>query len=189
MSCSRRGCGDRGGRMSAISNFLDMRAAFGLDRAIVGAGRSVLRRLSPASRSVEDVRQPVEEHQASLTACDHGAVVQHAGSTFSVRERTWDSAIARETIGYLDQLQERGLMNFKNVIDIGGHIGGFSIHLARHANVSGSIYVIEPLKSNFDLIRENIQANGFDAKIIPIYAAASFREGSAILNIIQENTG
>lgn len=173
--------------MSRIRDFLYLRDAFGTDRAIIGAGRSLLRRLSaePPHADKADPTPALVQGQPAMSS----DVASLAGSTFLVREGTWDAAIAGETLNYLRLLKERNLVTFANVIDIGGHIGSFSIHLARQAKITGKIYALEPLKSNFDLIRKNIELNGFAEKIIPINAAASFRVGTSILKISSENTG
>jgi len=170
--------------MSAIQDYLYLQAAFGADRAALGAGRALMRRWSAAPRRGPEV-QPAAQDQAAVG----DDVVDLAGSTFSVRAGTWDAEIASETLSYIEQLRQRNLMRFANVIDIGGHIGSFSIHLARRAEITGKIYVLEPLKSNFKLICENIGANGFSDRIVPINAAASFRDGVCILNINPVNTG
>jgi len=45
------------------------------------------------------------------------------------------------------------------VVDIGGHIGGFSIMAAKMAN-KGKVYVYEPMLSTFEFLKKNIEING-----------------------------
>ncbi len=44
------------------------------------------------------------------------------------------------------------------VVDIGGHIGVFTI-LASHYAKFGKVYTFEPMKENFELLRDNIEIN------------------------------
>jgi FkbM family methyltransferase len=68
------------------------------------------------------------------------------------------------------------------VIDIGAHIGIFSI-LAADANDKAKIYSIEPLKTNIELLYKNIKNAGFEERIIVHKIGISDRTGKADLLI------
>jgi len=162
---------------SALARFLYLRDAYGICRTAIGAGRAVLRRIAPA--------EPSPKQEPAKLAPDH---VELHGSVIYTRN-DWDTGIAYETLEYMSQLEAGGLTEFRNVLDIGAHIGSFSVHLAKRSNIFGKIYAIEPSKSNYDLIWRNVEANSLATKIKPINAAASFRDGTAILVLDSENTG
>ena len=54
--------------------------------------------------------------------------------------------------------EEFKIKNNDTVIDIGGHIGLFSLYASEKCK-SGKIFTFEPVKENFDLLKENIKIN------------------------------
>tara|TARA_Y100000310_G_scaffold158082_2_gene157521 strand:+ start:3277 stop:4038 length:762 start_codon:yes stop_codon:yes gene_type:complete len=46
------------------------------------------------------------------------------------------------------------------VVDIGGHIGVFTVYAAHHAR-KGRVYAFEPVKANFNLLKENVKINKY----------------------------
>ena len=69
------------------------------------------------------------------------------------------------------------------VIDIGAHIGTFSLFASRFAK---SIYAFEPLASNFDILKENIKINGFH-NIEAYNVAVADQTGMRDLFVVQGN--
>ena len=63
------------------------------------------------------------------------------------------------------------------IIDIGAHIGTFSIFSASQAK-NVSVYSYEPCPDNFSLLRENIKLNGLEEKIKPFNLAVWKEKGS-----------
>jgi len=61
------------------------------------------------------------------------------------------SAVVRETV-------REGM----TALDIGGHIGYYTLLLARYAGKNGRVYAFEPLPSNFELLEKNIWLNNLD---------------------------
>ncbi|MCP4639741.1 MAG: FkbM family methyltransferase [bacterium] len=47
-------------------------------------------------------------------------------------------------------------------IDVGAHIGYFTLLLARGVGQDGRVFAFEPVPANFDLLRKNVTANGYD---------------------------
>lgn len=66
------------------------------------------------------------------------------------------------------------------VIDVGAHIGSFSIHLARRFPKL-RIVSIEPHPINFELLTNNIGINNLTSTIQPLHAAVGKRNGRASL--------
>jgi len=73
------------------------------------------------------------------------------------------------------------------VLDIGAHIGIFSIFAAKKAK-NGKIYSFEPLKNNYILLKKNLKINGIK-NVIPINKAVSNKTSKKMINISNSNTG
>lgn len=74
------------------------------------------------------------------------------------------------------------------VIDIGAHIGWYTLIAAKLVGKKGKVYAFEPDTTNFKLLTKNIQANGYQ-NVILVKKAVSNETGSARLFINNENTG
>ncbi len=73
------------------------------------------------------------------------------------------------------------------VIDIGAHIGTFSVSTAvRYPN--SRVYSYEPLKANYDLLVSNVEGNHLN-RVFPKMVAVSGKKGTAVLHVSSENTG
>jgi FkbM family methyltransferase len=64
------------------------------------------------------------------------------------------------------------------VVDVGAHIGYFSLVAARQVGPGGKVYAFEPAPENYALLVKNIHLNGY-RNIVPVPQAASDREGDA----------
>jgi FkbM family methyltransferase len=74
------------------------------------------------------------------------------------------------------------------VVDIGAHIGLYSLQAARATGASGHVFCFEPAASNFALLTENVAINGY-RNVELIRAAVSDSEGEARLGLSDLNTG
>jgi FkbM family methyltransferase len=78
------------------------------------------------------------------------------------------------------------------MIDAGAHIGIASLFVASVADQLGldfRIYSMEPLRKNFEMLRENIERNGLESKITAIPFALAPFTGPAKLMQNKENSG
>lgn len=67
-------------------------------------------------------------------------------------------------------------------LDVGAHIGYFTLPVARRVGPRGHVIAVEPLPSSATLLRRNIAMNGFE-NVTVFEAAASDRDGQAILQV------
>lgn len=76
-------------------------------------------------------------------------------------------------------------------IDVGAHIGYFSMHLADAAGAEGHVYAFEPFPSNAALLARSIAENRFESRVTLTRAAAGPSSGTAQLSFAREtlNTG
>jgi FkbM family methyltransferase len=79
------------------------------------------------------------------------------------------------------------LSNNPTIVDLGGHIGTFSIPLAKSLNGSAKIYTVEPDRNNFALLNANITLNNVQS-VTPLHMAISDYIGKGNLKNDTNNT-
>jgi len=75
------------------------------------------------------------------------------------------------------------------VVDIGAHIGYYSLMSARIVGNGGKVYAFEPDPENLRLLLKNIRLNGFSHIIYPVRKAISDVSGVTKLFLSSEDTG
>jgi len=81
---------------------------------------------------------------------------------------------------YTTKLFEKMIKKNMTVIDIGAHIGYFTLLLAKLVGTNGTVYAFEPEPSTYRFLCKNIKINGY-ANIIPIQKAVSNKNGKTKL--------
>ena len=71
----------------------------------------------------------------------------------------WDIDILSKLKQYIDPS--------KNILEIGGHCGTSSLIYSKYINNSSKIFVYEPQKNMYNLLKKNIEQNNLQEKIIP----------------------
>ena len=107
------------------------------------------------------------------------------GARFSTREKSMDiphlsNQYEEETTNLLLNL------NPKTFIDVGTHVGRFSILLAKKGS---NVISIEPSKENRGQLNKNIQLNNLQEKIKVIPVGCSDRNGKSTLYFVPHNEG
>jgi FkbM family methyltransferase len=107
-------------------------------------------------------------------------------AVFRVRPGTSDKLVVFETFGLraYDDRRHR-LEDQRVIVDIGAHIGDFSIYCARKAPAA-SIYAFEPWAPNFRLLVENLRLNGID-NVTAINQAMAGASGTGWLSVPNDN--
>jgi FkbM family methyltransferase len=81
----------------------------------------------------------------------------------------------------------RGLLKpGDSAIDVGGHIGFFTMQMAAAVGPGGRVYAFEPLDSNADLLERSITENGFGDRVRFQRAAVGAAPGTATLTFPAE---
>ncbi len=83
----------------------------------------------------------------------------------------------QDEIRFVRRVLEEG----DSAIDVGGHIGFFTMQMAAMVGPGGRVYAFEPFDANADLLERSIAENGFGDRILFQRAAAGAASGTATL--------
>ena len=90
-------------------------------------------------------------------------VVTRSGAIFETAHKARDLPI----IAYLFHFKEygnlSGLPQYATVIDLGGHVGSFSVSVLRE-NPSARVFTYEPSPESFSALKKNIALNGLEGR-------------------------
>jgi len=74
------------------------------------------------------------------------------------------------------------------VVDIGAHIGYYTLLAAKHVGKKGRVFAFEPEPSNYAFLVKNIEANSY-SHVIPIKKAVTARTGTVKLFLDRRESG
>lgn len=74
------------------------------------------------------------------------------------------------------------------VLDIGAHIGLYTLQAARGVGANGRVFAFEPSSENYALLQQNVAANGYQ-NVDPVRAAVTSTPGEVHLTLSADNTG
>ncbi|HKP72261.1 MAG TPA: FkbM family methyltransferase [Pyrinomonadaceae bacterium] len=72
------------------------------------------------------------------------------------------------------------------VLDIGANIGYYTLILAELVGATGKVYAFEPEPTNFELLRRNVELNGYK-NVVLVRKATSNKNGSLRLYLCEDN--
>lgn len=108
------------------------------------------------------------------------------GLKYMVRARTWDrGVITRIHLADEYSLSQLSLPKDSTIIDIGAHIGIFSIFISKNVN---QVFSFEPIPENYSLFKKNIQLNMLEGKIHAFNLAISDIRGKINISLSPINT-
>ena len=88
------------------------------------------------------------------------------------------------TTQLVERLLERGMV----FVDVGAHVGYYTLLAANRVGPMGKVYAFEPESANFSILEENIGLNGYQ-NIVPVKSAVSSRSGSSTLYLTALDNG
>jgi len=104
---------------------------------------------------------------------DTTELVLRNGISYKIHPKSTDMGVIQEIHNEnVYQIQRDDIRNNSVVIDIGAHIGVFSVFAAVQAE-NVTVYSFEPEPGNFELLVRNIAANNLESRIHPINLAVS----------------
>ena len=74
------------------------------------------------------------------------------------------------------------------VIDIGAHMGYYTVTAGLRVGRSGRVYAFEPAPNNYDILRRNIEVNGLSNIVIPSQKALLNKEGEVEFRAYETQT-
>ena len=80
------------------------------------------------------------------------------------------------------------LRNEMVVVDIGAHIGYYTVLAARAVGSQGRVYAFEPTPKNYDLLCRNVQENGYN-NVVTVPMAVADATGTARLVLSDKSSG
>lgn len=89
-----------------------------------------------------------------------------------------------ETVAALEQSLKAG----DTFIDVGAHVGYFSVIGAALVGPGGVVMAFEPNADNYRALKENLKLNGF-ANVRPMFAAVGARDGQGEIYLNADNDG
>ncbi|WP_238538077.1 FkbM family methyltransferase [Paraburkholderia atlantica] len=162
-----------------------MQVPFANSAYIVIADRSLRLSTVPNPESARQLAEQVANNKAPGDV----VIVSKYGFQFAVRTGTMDEGIVDEVRSeYLDQLSGIDFQG-TTVLDLGGHIGSFSVQISALLKQPMQIIIVEPAPRNAQLIRKNIELNQLQSSIELREMAVSSESGVGTLFISSDNTG
>ncbi|HVA96930.1 MAG TPA: FkbM family methyltransferase [Candidatus Acidoferrales bacterium] len=89
---------------------------------------------------------------------------------------------------YETKIIKRKIKKGDIVVDIGAHIGYYTLIAASIVGDKGKVYAFEPDPSNFHLLKKNINVNGY-TNVVTVNKAVSNKNGNKRLYLNDENRG
>lgn len=115
------------------------------------------------------------------------ALTGRAQLHFCLRSGTDDADIVREVALNPYYQDARSLLDAGAVvIDVGAHIGAFTLSCAA---LGARVFALEPLPANYALLAENVRLNGFQEQVKTFNVAAWSSSGERTLRIADDSTG
>jgi len=75
------------------------------------------------------------------------------------------------------------------VVDVGGHIGYYTLLAARAVGATGHVYTFEPERGNYALLATNVAANGYTARVTTVNKAVMAENGELRIFVSPDNAG
>jgi FkbM family methyltransferase len=110
------------------------------------------------------------------------------GNMLFYRPFTWDHEAIKDVYGYEEYEKVFHIREGDVVVDVGAHIGTFSLKAGRKVKSNGVVLAVEPEKDNYSLLTANKKINNLE-NIITIYGALSDHTGEASLYSREGHSG
>lgn len=114
-------------------------------------------------------------------------IVSHSGGNYFINRKT-PGHLGSSSENYEPEVMEN--LNLKKgvFIDVGTHIGRFTIQIARQLKDKGEVIAFEPDNLNYEILLKNISLNKL-MNVLPYNMAVSNKIGLAKFHILEEGSG
>jgi FkbM family methyltransferase len=87
------------------------------------------------------------------------------------------------------RLFERSIRPGDVVVDVGGHIGYYTLLAARAVGPNGHVYAFEPERGNFAVLAANVADNGYAQRVTAVNKAVMAQNGELRIYVSPDNAG
>ena len=151
------------------------------------------RRLAPMIRPILEHFPPVRFFAVRLLRLKQSGKLQRCGLEFKLPSGDFGVTLEAESTGEYEPVTTeliQGLLNKgMTFVDIGAHVGLFTLPASQCVGSSGRVVAFEPHPDNFTMLLENIEQNSLPCKIEAIEFAVSDCSTPVHLHMSTFNTG
>ncbi len=149
------------------------------------------RRLAPLIRPVFERCTPVRAIAVGMLKIKQRGKIERCGLTFELPSGDFGVTLEAESTGeyepvttkLIESLLEKGM----TFVDIGAHVGLFTIPAAKWVGKQGRVIAFEPHPENFAMLQRNAKANWIETELVN--AAVSDAAGEVQLHASSFNSG
>ena len=154
---------------------------------------NIRRRLAPLIRPVLEHVPPVRFIAVRLLKMKQAGKLHRCGLDFKLPSGDFGVTLEAESTGEYEPVTTELLKNLlcegMTFVDIGAHVGLFSLPASNWVNMTGRVIAFEPHPDNFAMLQENIASNTLPNNIESVQSAVSDTTGLVYLHMSTFNTG
>ncbi len=151
------------------------------------------RRLAPMIRPILEHIPPVRFIAVRVLKLKQNGRLNRCGFQFKLPSGDFGVTLEAESTGEYEplttQLLEQLLQEGMTFVDIGAHVGLFTLPAAMWVGKSGRVVAFEPHPDNFSLLEQNIANNNLPVKVEAVQSAVSDVSAPVNLHTSKFNTG
>jgi FkbM family methyltransferase len=151
------------------------------------------RRLAPFIRPVFERFPPVRYFAVRLLKIKQSGKLHRCGMNFILPSGDFGVTLEAESTGEYEpvttKLLESILEEGMTFVDVGAHVGLFTVPSAVWVGKSGKVIAFEPHPDNYEMLVQNISANGYAEVVEANQSAVSDETDSVHLHMSTFNTG
>ena len=151
------------------------------------------RRLAPLIRPILERYPPVRAVAVALLKVKQSGRLQRCGLKFTLPCGDFGVTLEAESTGMYEPMTTETLQSVLSVgrtfVDVGAHVGLFSIPALNWVGTEGKVIAFEPHPDNYVMLLENASRNGLEDRLIAVQAAVSNTNEVVNLHTSTFNTG
>ena len=154
---------------------------------------SLRRRLAPMIRPILEHCPPIRAVAVCLLKIKQAGTLRRCGLVFVLPSGDFGVTLEAESTGEYEPVTTLTLKSLLSegmtFVDIGAHVGLFSVPAAKWVGDSGRVIAFEPHPDNYSMLCENISRNSMGNNIQTIQSAVSDSSNPVSLHLSMFNTG
>ena len=151
------------------------------------------RRLAPLIRPVLEKFPPIRFFAVRILRLKQKGKLHRCGMDFVLPSGDFGVTLEAESTGEYEpvttRLLETLLKEGMTFVDVGAHVGLFTLPAVKWVGKTGKVIAFEPHPMNYSMLSENISSNGFAGLVVTNQTAVSDETGRVGLHLSTFNTG